>query len=282
MRSDPWAAEHPPAARPGYVLFTDADVAHAPGSVTALVRVAEAERLDLVSQMALLRTRNRWERLIVPAFVYFFAMLYPFSRVNRPESRTAAAAGGCMLVRSQALADAGGLERIRGARIDDVALGQLLGRGLGGRLWLGFGEHVASHRPYPELADLWNMIARSAYTQLRYSPWLLSATVAGLVLLFAVPPLAAVGGLIALAAGAGIESSAGLIALVGVGAWAAMSATWVPMLRLYRLSPLRAPMLPLVAMLYAAMTVDSARRHRAGQGGVWKGRALPRRPTATV
>src|SRR6266508_2237571 len=221
MRSDPWAAEHPPAARPGYVLFTDADVAHAPGSVTVLVR-------------------------------------------------------------SQALADAGGLERIRGARIDDVALGQLLGRGLGGRLWLGFGEHVASHRPYPELADLWNMIARSAYTQLRYSPWLLSATVAGLVLLFAVPPLAAAGGLIALAAGAGIESSAGLIALVGVGAWAAMSATWVPMLRLYRLSPLRAPMLPLVAMLYAAMAVDSARRHRAGQGGVWKGRALPRRPTATV
>ena len=282
VRSGSWAAEHPPAARPGYVLFTDADVAHAPGSVTALVRAAEAERLDLVSQMALLRTRNRWERLIVPAFVYFFAMLYPFSRVNRPESRTAAAAGGCMLVRSQALADAGGLERIRGARIDDVALGQLIGRGVGGRLWLGFGEHVASRRPYPELADLWNMIARSAYTQLRYSPWLLSATVAGLVLLFAVPPLAAAGGLIALAAGAGIESSAGLIALVGVGAWAAMSATWVPMLRLYRLSPLRAPMLPLVAMLYAAMTVDSARRHGAGQGGVWKGRALPRRPTATV
>src|SRR6266545_4338437 len=151
----------------------------------AVVAAAEAERRDLVSQMALLRTRNRWERLIVPAFVYFFAMLYPFSRVNRSESRTAAAAGGCMLVRSQALADAGGLERIRGARIDDVALGQLLGRGLGGRLWLGFGEHVASHRPYPELADLWNMIARSAYTQLRYSPWLLSATVAGLVLLFA-------------------------------------------------------------------------------------------------
>jgi hopene-associated glycosyltransferase HpnB len=258
------------------VLFTDADVAHAPGSVSALVAAAAAERLDLVSQMALLRTRNPWERRIVPAFVYFFAMLYPFSRVNRPGGRTAAAAGGCMLVRSQALADAGGLERIRGARIDDVALGQFLGRGPGGRIWLGFGERVASRRPYPGLADLWNMVARSAYTQLRYSPWLLAATIAGLLLLFAVPPVAGIGGLIALASGAGIESRAGLIALTGLGAWAVMSATWVPILRLYRLSPLRAPGLPLVAMLYAAMTVDSARRHAVGEGGLWKGRPLPR------
>ena len=279
--SGPWAAVDPTTAQPGYVLFTDADIAHAPGSVTALVRAAEAEQLDLVSQMALLRTRNRWERQIVPAFVYFFAMLYPFSRVNRRGSRTAAAAGGCMLVRSQALADAGGLQSIRGARIDDVALAKLLGRRPGGRIWLGFGERVASRRPYPELADLWNMVARSAYTQLRYSPWLLGATIAGLVLLFAVPPVAALGGLIALGFGAGIESSAGLIALVGLGAWGAMSATWVPMLRLYRLSPLRAPALPLVAMLYAAMTVDSARRHAAGRGGLWKGRPLPR-PRATL
>jgi hopene-associated glycosyltransferase HpnB len=271
-----WAAGRPPAIQPGYVLFTDADVAHAPGSVSALVAAAEAERLDLVSQMALLRTRNPWERRIVPAFVYFFAMLYPFSRVNRPGGRTAAAAGGCMLVRGQALADAGGLERIRGARIDDVALGQLLGRRPGGRIWLGFGERVASRRPYPGLADLWNMVARSAYTQLRYSPWLLAATIAGLLLLFAVPPVAGIGGLIALASGAGIESRAGLIALIGLGAWAAMSATWVPILRLYRLSPLRAPGLPLVAMLYTAMTVDSARRHAAGKGGLWKGRPLPR------
>jgi hopene-associated glycosyltransferase HpnB len=279
--SGPWAGGDPTAAQPGYVLFTDADIAHAPGSVTALVRAAEAERLDLVSQMALLRTRNRWERRIVPAFVYFFAMLYPFSRVNRRGSRTAAAAGGCMLVRSQALADAGGLQSIRGARIDDVALAKLLGRRPGGHIWLGFGERVASRRPYPELADLWNMVARSAYTQLRYSPWLLGATIAGLVLLFAVPPAAALGGLIALGFGAGIQSSAGLIALVGLGAWGAMSATWVPTLRLYRLSPLRAPTLPLVAMLYAAMTVDSARRHAAGRGGLWKGRPLPR-PRATL
>jgi hopene-associated glycosyltransferase HpnB len=264
--------------QPGYLLFTDADVAHAPGSVTTLVCAAEAERLDLVSQMALLRARNRWERLIVPAFVYFFAMLYPFSRVNHPGSRTAAAAGGCMLVSAQALDAAGGLASIRGAHIDDVALGQLLGRRPGGRIWLGLGTGVASRRPYPELADLWDMIARSAYTQLRYSPLLLAGTVAGLVLLFAVPPLVGAGALIGLALGAGIESSAGLLALTGLGAWAIMSATWVPMLRLYKLSPKRAPALPLVAMLYAAMTVDSARRHRAGAGGLWKGRSLPRRP----
>jgi hopene-associated glycosyltransferase HpnB len=264
------------ASQPAYLLFTDADIAHAPGSVTALVRAAEGERLDLVSQMALLRARTPWERRIVPAFVYFFAMLYPFSRVNRPGGRTAAAAGGCMLVRAQTLADAGGLERIRGARIDDVALGKLLGRRPGGRIWLGFGERVASRRDYPELADLWEMIARSAYTQLRYSPWLLIATVAGLLLLFLVPPVAALGGLFALAAGAGIESGHALVTLMGLGAWAAMSATWVPILRLYRLSPWRAPTLPLVGLLYAAMTVDSARRYRAGLGGLWKGRPLPR------
>jgi hypothetical protein len=181
-----------------------------------------------------------------------------------------------MLVRAQALEEAGGLERIAGARIDDVALAKLLKRRPGGRVWLGFGERVASRRDYPELADLWGMIARSAYTQLRYSPWLLTATVAGLLLLFAVPPVAALGGLFALAAGAGIESGHALVALMGLGAWAAMSATWVPVLRLYRLPPLRAPSLPLVAMLYLAMTLDSARRHRAGQGAVWKGRALAR------
>jgi hypothetical protein len=204
--------------------------------------------------------------------------LYPFERVNRPGGRTAAAAGGCMLVRGQALAEAGGLARIRGARIDDVALGQLLARRPGGRVWLGFSTRLASRRPYPRLADLWDMIARSAYTQLRYSPWLLTGTVAGLLLLFAVPPLVGAGGLIALALGPGVAGAA-LLTAFGLGTWAIMSATWVPILRLYRLSPLRAPALPLVAMLYAAVTVDSARRHRAGGGGAWKGRPLHRRAT---
>jgi hypothetical protein len=184
-----------------------------------------------------------------------------------------------MLVRSQALAEAGGLARIRGARIDDVALGQLLARRPGGRVWVGLTTGVRSRRPYPRLADLWAMVARSAYTQLRYSPLLLAGTVAGLALLFAVPPLAAAGGLVALALGAGGTGAAPLAA-TGLATWAIMSLTWVPMLRLYRLSPLRAPALPLLALVYTAMTVDSARRHHTGGGAAWKGRTLRRRPRA--
>ena len=176
-----------------YLLFTDADISYAPGTLTALVHAARADDRALLSQMALLRTDTRWERLIVPAFVYFFAQLYPFRRVNRPGGRTAAAAGGCMLVRRDVLAAAGGLARIRGARIDDVALGRLLKRPpSSARCWLGFTTRVRSERPYPRLAGLWDMVARSAYTQLRYSPALLVATLAGLLWLYALPPVAAV------------------------------------------------------------------------------------------
>ncbi|MEV0660783.1 glycosyltransferase [Actinomadura luteofluorescens] len=255
------------AGEPDYLLFTDADIAYAPGTVERLVRAAVAGRRDLLSQMATLSTRTRWERVIVPAFVYFFAQLYPFRRVGRDGARTAAAAGGCMLVRRAALADAGGLARIRGALIDDVALGRLLKRA-GGRCRLDLSRDVASRRPYPRLADLWAMIVRSAYHQLRYSPALLAGTVAGLLLLYAVPPAATAAGLIA-------GSSGGVFVLAtGALAWALMAATYTPMLRFYGLSPVRAPALPLVALLYAAMTVDSARRHRAGRGGAWKGRTL--------
>jgi hopene-associated glycosyltransferase HpnB len=261
-----------------FLLFTDADIAFAPGALTALVRAARADDRALVSQMALLRADTGWERLIVPAFVYFFAQLYPFRRVNRPGGRTAAAAGGCMLVHREALAATGGLERIRGARIDDVALGRLLKRPpAGGRCWLGFTTDVLSRRPYPRLAGLWDMVARSAYTQLRYSPALLAATVAGLLWLYAVPPVAAIAGLIGLAAGGG-AAAAGWCAVAGLVGWAIMTTTYLPVLRLYRLSPLRAPILPLVALLYAAMTVDSARRHHAGRGGEWKGRTIPAGP----
>jgi hopene-associated glycosyltransferase HpnB len=265
-----------------FLLFTDADIAFTPGALTGLVGAAQADHRALVSQMALLRADTGWERLIVPAFVYFFAQLYPFRRVNRPGGRTAAAAGGCMLVRREALAAAGGLERIRGARIDDVALGRLLKRPpAGARCWLGFTTDVLSRRPYPRLAGLWDMVARSAYTQLRYSPVLLAATVVGLLWLYAVPPVAAIAGLIGLAAGGGGTAGAGAAgwcAVAGLAAWAVMAATYLPVLRLYRLSPLRAPILPLVALLYAAMTVDSARRHHAGRGGEWKGRTIPAGP----
>jgi hopene-associated glycosyltransferase HpnB len=278
-----------------YVLFTDADIACRPGSLTMLVQAAEADDRALVSQMALLRADTGWERLLVPAFVYFFAQLYPFRRVNRPGARTAAAAGGCMLVRRRELMAAGGLDGIRGALIDDVALGRLMkgrlegrlvkgrlvkGRRLtgqpprasasAGRCWLGLSTDITSVRPYPRLADVWDMVARSAYTQLRYSPAALAGTVAGLLWLYVLPPAAVLAGLTGLAASGGGEF--GWLAAAGLAGWAIMAVTYLPMLRLYRLSPLRAPCLPLIAVLYAAMTVDSARRHYRGRGGEWKGR----------
>ncbi len=251
----------------GYVLFTDADIAWQPGALRGLVAAAEGDDRDLVSQMALLRTVTGWERVVVPAFVYFFAQLYPFRRVNVPGSRTAAAAGGCMLVRRAALERSGGVAPIRGALIDDVAMGRLIKRQRG-RCWLGLTRQVVSVRPYPGLADLWQMIARSAYTQLNYSPVLLAGTLIGLLFLYALPPAGAIIGLAASAA----TAAAALAAGAGLAGWALMSLSYLPMLRLYRLSPLRAPGLPLIALLYAAMTADSARRHYAGHGAVWRGR----------
>ncbi len=248
------------AGEPDYLLFTDADIAHPPDSVPDLVRFAAAEQRVLTSQMALLRAESFWERWIVPAFVYFFAQLYPFARVNGP-GRTAAAAGGCMLVQRAALSDVGGLAAIHDAVIDDVALARLLKSR--GRIWLGLSEQVRSVRPYPSLADLWDMVARSAYTQLRYSPLRLLAAAAGLMLTYAAPPLACALGLVL-----GDPIAVGL----GAAAWTVMAASYVPMLRLYRLSPARAVALPVVATLYLAMTVDSARRHAAGRGAAWKGR----------
>ncbi len=265
-----------PSAQPpgaGYVLFTDADIAWDAGALRALVGAAEGDDRDLLSQMALLRVATPWERIVVPAFVYFFAQLYPFRRVNVPGSRTAAAAGGCMLVRRAALHRSGGLAPIGGALIDDVALGRMIKR-QGGRCWLGLSTQVVSVRPYPRLAHLWQMVARSAYTQLSYSPPLLLATVIGLLFLYALPPagaIAGLAGLVSLPAGAATGPAA-LAAGAGLAGWALMALTYLPMLRLYRLSPLRAPGLPLIALLYAAMTVDSARRHYAGRGGEWKGR----------
>jgi hopene-associated glycosyltransferase HpnB len=278
-----WAMEQGlrAAGDAGYILFTDADISYAPGTVAALVRAAEGDDRGIVSQMALLRAGAFWERLLVPAFVYFFAQLYPFRRVNRPGARTAAAAGGCMLVRRSALAAAGGLERIRGARIDDVALGRLLkGPPASARCWLGLTTSVISRRPYPRLSGLWDMIARSAYTQLRYSPVALAGTLAGLLWLYALPPAAALSGLAWLAlkgvgeVGGGGPTAAWLAA-AGLAGWAIMTVSYVPTLRLYRLSPWRAPGLPLIAVMYAAMTADSARRYHLGRGGQWKGRTIP-------
>ncbi len=272
-----WAMEQGISAAPDseYLLFTDADIAYQQGTLTALVTAAVGDRRDLVSQLALLSAETAWERVLVPAFVYFFAQLYPFSRVNRPCGRTAAAAGGCMLVRRQALAAAGGMPQISGALIDDVALGRLLKRApLRSRCWLGFSTAVVSRRPYPRLAELWHMVTRSAYYQLGYSPVLLACTIVGLLWLYLIPPAAAVAGLIGLPAGGGRPAL--WCAAAGLAGWLIMSVTYLPVLRLYRLSPLRSGALPIVALLYAAMTLDSAREHLAGRGGGWKGRTAGR------
>lgn len=253
-----------------YLLFTDADIAHPADGVRALVRAAEHDDRAMVSLMARLRTETAWERVIVPAFVFFFAQLYPFRWINRPGARTFGAAGGCMLVRRAALERAGGLARMRDALIDDVALGRLIKRGTGARTWLGLTTAVVSARPYPRLADLWSMIARSAYVQLRRSPALLAGTIIGLLLTYAAPPVCGLAGVAGMLAGDGRWSL--VAALAGVAAWALLSAVYVPMLRFYGLTAWRAPLLPGVAMLYAGMTLDSARRHWQGRGAAWKGR----------
>lgn len=281
-----WALEQGVRASAGgaapFLLLTDADIAHPPGGLRALVLKAEAEDLDLVSLMAHLRAETLWERLLIPAFVYFFAKLYPFRWVSDPRRATAAAAGGCVLLRRAALERAGGLEPISSAIIDDCALARLIkerGRPGGGRLWLGLSREVRSLRAYGGLAGIWGMVARSAFAQLNYSPLLLLGTVVGMLLVYLVPPLAALAGLIALGLGLPTAPS-GWLAAAGLAAWAAMAGSYLPMLRWYGLSPLLAPLLPLTAALYTLMTADSALRSWRGRGGAWKGRtyALGREP----
>lgn len=251
---------------PDFLLLTDADIVHAPGTLRALVSRAVQDDLDLVSVMARLRCESPAERLLVPAFVYFFAKLYPFAWVNRHGSRTAAAAGGCMLVRTAALRRSGGMEAVRNERIDDVALARALkrrGRPGGGRLWLGLSDGVASERPYPRWRDVAEMVARSAYVQLRHSPALLAGTVAGMVVLYLGPP-------VALAGAAWSRRASPLVG--GALAAALMMGSYLPVLRRYRLPRWRAATLPVAAAAYTAMTVESAWRHYRGRGVAWKGR----------
>jgi hopene-associated glycosyltransferase HpnB len=255
------AAELSPVPAAELLLLTDADVAHDPSSLRRLVAWAEAAELEQVSLMARLQVATGWERLIIPAFVYFFSQLFPFRRVNRRRSRTAAAAGGCVLLRRTALERAGGLEAIRGAVIDDVALAGAVKRS-GAPIWLGLADGVTSIRPYPTLRDLWDMVARSAYTQLRTSPVLLVGTLAGLALVYLGPVAVLVAGLVAVDVP---------VAAAGATATAIMVLTYVPMIRYYHLGWWRALGLPGAVCLYGAMTVSSAWRHRRG-GVRWKGR----------
>lgn len=244
-------------------LLTDADVVHGRDGVRRLAAKAEADRLDLVSLMVLLEGGRGWSRLLVPAFVYFFQKLYPFPRVNDPRARTAGAAGGCVWVRRRALARAGGIESLRGEVIDDCALGRAVKRS-GGRLWLGLSETERSVRPYAELADVWRMVARSAFTQLGHSTLLLAGTLLGLALLYLVPPL--------WVSALPLHGNATAAALAG-GAWLLAAGSFVPTLALYGRSAAWALALPVAGALYAGMTFDSARRHWRGGGARWKGRA---------
>ncbi|MCB2099681.1 MAG: glycosyltransferase [Rhodobacterales bacterium] len=253
------AAEAMPDA--AYVLLTDADILHDPGSLRRLVAKARADGLDLVSLMVRLRAESRWEKLLIPAFVFFFQKLYPFPRVNDPRSPVAAAAGGCMLARRAALDAAGGVAPIRDRVIDDCALARLLKAR--GPIWLGLTDRVVSLRAYESLGEIWSMVARTAYVQLRRSPLLLLGTVAAMAVLYLAPPVAA---LVGATVGDRITGFAGL------AGWAAMAWAYRPTLRLYDEPALNGFLLPLAGVLYTAMTVDSARRHWAGRGAGWKGR----------
>jgi hopene-associated glycosyltransferase HpnB len=243
---------------PDYLLLTDADIVHEPDSVRALVARAESGGFVLTSLMAKLRCESPPERSHVPAFVYFFQMLYPFAWVNDPDRAVAAAAGGCMLVRADALRQAGGIQSIRGALIDDCSLGARLKAV--GPIWLGLTDRVRSIRRYDGWGDVRAMVSRSAYAQLNYSPLFLLGATLGMALTFLAAPLLTVFG-------------DGFARAAGVAAWALMALSFLPMVRFYRVSPLWAPALPAVALAYMLYTLDSACRYARGQGGQWKGRA---------
>jgi hopene-associated glycosyltransferase HpnB len=245
------------ANQPDFVLFCDADIALGPGLVERLATGSPARETALASLMVRLRCESRAERWLVPAFVFFFQKLYPFSQVNDPNSDVAGAAGGVMLVRPEALSRAGGLEAIRDALIDDCALGALMKRE--GPIWLGLTDDAWSLRPYPGLADISSMVSRSAYAQLRYSPLRLLAAVAGMSLVYLAPPILVIFG----------DSPAREIALA---AYLLMALAYVPTLRFYGLSLVRAFALPAIAACYTWFTLESARRHLRGRGGEWKGR----------
>jgi hopene-associated glycosyltransferase HpnB len=243
---------------PDFVLLTDADITYAPATLRRLVARALAGGYFLTSLMAKLRCQSVAERALVPAFIFFFQMLYPFHRVNRTDRATAAAAGGCMLVRPRALATAGGIAAIRGALIDDCALAAALKPH--GPIWLGLTEDVVSIRPYERFEHIRRMVSRSAYAQLGYSPLLLAGTVAGMALVYLAAPQLAV-------------FASGWAQLLGGLAWVLMGLAFQPTLRFYGRSPLWGVVLPLIALAYVAFTIDSAYQHGRGRGGLWKGRA---------
>ena len=243
--------------RPEYVWLSDADIVYEPGALAQLARRAEAGGLALTSLMVKLRCQSWAERALIPAFIFFFQMLYPFAWVGRKGSGVAAAAGGCMLVRREALTAAGGFAAIRGALIDDCALAAKLKAV--GPIWLGLTSRAASIRPYDHFGEIRRMVARSAYAQLRYSRIALAGTVLSMLVVYVLPPLAAL-------------FAQGPAQGAGCAIWATMAILFAPTLVFYGLSPLWGALLPVVALIYVAFTLDSAWQHVRGRGGMWKGR----------
>ncbi len=244
---------------PDFFLLTDADIEHALDSLSSLVAIAHGGSYDLVSYMVKLFCATPAEKLLIPAFVYFFFKLYPPAWTANPSKATAGAAGGCILIRPLALAKAGGIEAIRHEVIDDCALAARVKRS-GGRLWLGASAATHSIRPYGSFTEIGRMISRSAFNQLHHSGWLLVLSMVGMAVTYLLPPALL------------LFSHHALPAALGAATWLMMAFSYVPVLRLYRLSPLWAPALPLAALFYMGATFHSAWKYWAGQGGKWKGR----------
>ncbi|GLS21211.1 glycosyl transferase family 2 [Labrys miyagiensis] len=246
------------STEPTYYWLSDADITYESDTLRTMVMRATKDKLVAVSLMARLRCESLAERMLIPAFIFFFQMLYPFRWVRRPGSRTAAAAGGCILVARTALTEIGGIGSIRGALIDDCTLAARL-KGDGGSIWLGLTSRAQSIRIYDHFDDIRRMVARSAYAQLRYSPLMLLGTVLGMTVVYVAPPAIALLG----------PAPASYVAAV---VWIAMTLAYVPTLRFYASSWLWAPLLPIIALCYTAFTLDSAIQHTLGRGGLWKGR----------
>lgn len=249
---------HAGSFSPDYLLLTDADIVHSPTNIAELVSRAETENLDLVSWMVKLRCRSHAETLLIPAFVFFFFMLYPPRWVADPRRKTAAAAGGCILIRPSALARIGGVQSIRTEIIDDCALAHAVKRS-GGAIWLGLTHDTFSIRDYRTFAEIRSMISRTAFAQLNHSALLLILTIIAMAIIYIAPPVL-------------LFTRSPLAAIFGLAAWSLMTISYTPALRFYGRSMAWAPLLPLIALFYISATVDSAISYWSGRGGIWKGR----------
>ena len=247
---------------PDYFLFTDADIYHHPENLTQLVTKAETEKLDLVSLMVLLRCQSLWEKLLIPAFVFFFQKLYPFPWVNNPQKSIAAAAGGCILISSKSLEEIGGIATIKDALIDDCSLAKEI-KQRDKNIWLGLSKKTISLRPYNNLKVIWDTIARTAFTQLNYSWLLLTGTLIGMFVVYMVAPLSLA---------IGILTGDYLLIKIAIVTLLLMTVAYIPTIKLYDLPVAWAFSLPAIAFLYTLMTLDSAVKYYRGKGGAWKGR----------